>query len=108
MDYASTIEKVRHALSEVADIPVENIQAGHKLVRDLKLDSISVVMLSIALEEAFKETFLLNEWIIAAEDHSQLTVESLAQYVQHKLRLLDAVHAAPSRWHSLSDTYYAT
>ena len=84
MDYTLTLEKVKRALSEVQDVPFAVISPEHKLVQDLNLDSVSVVVLSIALEEEFKECLLLNEWVVAAEDHAQLTVKSLAEYIHSR------------------------
>ena len=82
-----TLEKVQNALSQCTptEISSDQILPHHKLVEDLGLDSLSVVILSIALEEEFKEFFLLHEWVVAAEDPGQLTVDSLATYVQQKL-----------------------
>lgn len=85
MDFTTTFEKVRLALSEVADVPLASISPDVMLVQELNLDSISVVVLSIVLEEEFKESILLYEWVVAAEDHSQLTVQSLVEYVHNKL-----------------------
>lgn len=84
----STIEKVQEALSLVTEIPITEIHSDHNLVEDLHLDSLSVVILSITLEEKFGESLLLNEWVIAAEDPNQLTVRCLAEHIHEKLQLI--------------------
>lgn len=57
------------------------IQGGHRIIGDLGFDSLRMVALSLALEEAFDRTLLLNDWLAGAPDVGELTVGSLCEYV---------------------------
>ncbi len=80
-DRPAVLAKVRHAIAEVlADNRVEVKVADH-LVDDLGLDSTSIASLTIALEDEFDEVLLLNDWIAEAHSPSDLTVDSLVDYL---------------------------
>lgn len=74
-------DRVCRALAQVVE-PPRAIEGKHRLVDDLGLDSIKVASLTIALEDEFDDILLLNDWIAAARDPRELTVESLANYVR--------------------------
>jgi acyl carrier protein len=57
------------------------VQPEHHLVDDLGLDSANVASLTIALEDEFDEVLLLNDWIASASSPSDLTVDSLVDYL---------------------------
>jgi len=73
--------KVSAALRDVLEDEALEIQARHHLVDDLGFDSMDIASLTIALEDEFDEMLLLNDWIAAASDPSQLTVDSLVDYL---------------------------
>ncbi|HYC57904.1 MAG TPA: acyl carrier protein [Candidatus Binatia bacterium] len=52
-----------------------------RLVDDLGFDSVRIASLTIALEEQFDEILLLGEWIADASSPSDLTVDSLVEYL---------------------------
>jgi len=78
------LQKVRDALSSVIseDKPV---LPEHHLVEDLGLDSVNMASLTIALEDEFNEVLLLNDWIASASSPSDLTVDSLVDYLMDLL-----------------------
>lgn len=79
-----TLQKVCHALSSVIaeDKP---IRPEHHLVEDLGLDSVNMASLTIALEDEFDEMLLLNDWIASASSPSELSVDSLVDYLMDLL-----------------------
>jgi acyl carrier protein len=84
LDRDTVLAKVRTALASVLDDPGIDVRAAHHLVDDLGFDSTSMASLTIALEDEFDDVLLLNEWIAAAHNPSELTVDSLVAYV-HRL-----------------------
>ena len=73
--------KVCAALRIIAkNKPIELRPEDH-LVEDLGFDSMDVASLTIALEDEFDDTLLLNDWIASASSPSDLTVQSLVDYV---------------------------
>ena len=81
LDRDTVLAKVRRALTSVLDDPAIDIRAEHHLVDDLGFDSTSMASLTIALEDEFDDVLLLNEWIAEAHSPSELTVDSLVEYV---------------------------
>jgi acyl carrier protein len=81
-DRDAVFAKVRTALRQVlAEKAPADVQLRDRLVDDLGLDSMNVASLTIALEEEFEDVLLLNDWIAGARSPSELTVESLVDYV---------------------------
>jgi len=80
-DRAVVFAKVRSALAQVLEDNAADVRPQHRLVDDLGLDSMNVASLTIALEDEFDEVLLLNDWIAAASTPSELTVESLVDYL---------------------------
>jgi acyl carrier protein len=78
---AIVLERVRSALRSVLEDKSIVVQAEHHLVDDLGLDSANVASLTIALEDEFNEILLLNDWIAGASSPSDLTVDSLVDYL---------------------------
>lgn len=74
--------KVCAALRSVLDDAAAEIEPRDRLVDDLGFDSVNVASLTIALEDQFDDVLLLNDWIAAANSPSDLTVDSLVDYVQ--------------------------
>ena len=74
--------KVCAALRSVLDDGDADVQPQHRLVDDLGFDSVNVASLTIALEDQFDDVLLLNDWIAGANSPSDLTVESLVDYVR--------------------------
>jgi hypothetical protein len=57
------------------------ICADASLVRDLGMDSLKVVELSLSLEEALCRPVFLPAWISSVDDPDDLTVASLVAFV---------------------------
>jgi acyl carrier protein len=51
------------------------------LVADLGMDSMSIAMLGLTLEDEFQRSILLNDWIGQHSDPESLTVGSLCEYL---------------------------
>ena len=49
-----TRERIRKIISEIADCSIQKINADTNLIRDLGMDSITIVDLIIRIEEEFK------------------------------------------------------
>lgn len=80
VDRSEVLSKVRAALLRVVEKDVE-IQPEDHLVDDLGIDSVDIASLTIALEDQFDDILLLNDWIAAASNPSELTVASLVDYL---------------------------
>ena len=80
-DRAVVFAKVRSALSQVLEDKAADVRPHHRLVDDLGLDSMNVASLTIALEDEFDDVLLLNDWIAGASNPSELTVDSLVEYL---------------------------
>ncbi|MGH7786119.1 MAG: acyl carrier protein [Candidatus Binatia bacterium] len=75
------LSKVRSALASVLADNHDAVRGGDHLVDDLGLDSTNMASLTIALEEEFDDVLLLNDWIAEAHSPSELTVDSLVDYL---------------------------
>ena len=80
-DRAVVLAKVRSALSRVLEDKTADVRPHDRLVDDLGLDSMNVASLTIALEDEFDDVLLLNDWIAGASNPSELTVDSLVDYL---------------------------
>lgn len=81
MDRRTVLAKVCAAVQSVLDDPGQAVHAGDHFVDDLGFDSLRMASLTIALEEAFDDVLLLADWIASASSPSELTVESLVDYL---------------------------
>lgn len=79
---SEVLAKVCAALRSVLDDGEADVQPQHRLVDDLGFDSVNVASLTIALEDEFDDLLLLNDWIASANSPSDLTVDSLVDYVR--------------------------
>jgi acyl carrier protein len=75
------LARVSSALLSVLEDKSIRVQPGHHLVDDLGLDSANIASLTIALEDEFNDVLLLNDWIASASSPSDLTVDSLVDYL---------------------------
>jgi len=80
-DRAAVLAKVRAALANVLEDDELDVRPGDHLVDDLGFDSVRVASLTIALEDEFADVLLLNDWIASASNPSELTVDSLVDYL---------------------------
>jgi len=58
-----------------------SLQREHSLVGDLGVDSMSMALLGLALEDEFRCPILLNDWIGQHRNPESLTVGSLCDYL---------------------------
>jgi acyl carrier protein len=80
-DRSIVLTKVSRALQSVLEDRAVDIRPEHHLVEDLGFDSAGIASLTIALEDEFDELLLLNDWIASASSPSELTVDSLVEYL---------------------------
>lgn len=80
-DRPAVLVKVRKALQHALDDPAVAVRPEDQLVEDLGFDSAGIASLTIALEDEFDEMLLLNDWIACANSPSDLTVDSLVDYL---------------------------
>ena len=80
-DRGAVLAKVRAALRAALEDPAVEVRPEHHLVEDLGFDSAGIASLTIALEDEFDEMLLLNDWIASANSPSDLTVDSLVDYL---------------------------
>ena len=80
-DRAAVLAKVRSALANVLEDDDLDVRPEDHLVDDLGFDSVRVASLTIALEDEFADVLLLNDWIASASSPSELTVDSLVDYL---------------------------
>lgn len=78
---AIVLARVRSALLSVLEDKSVLVRPEDHLVGDLGLDSANVASLTIALEDEFNDVLLLNDWIASASSPSDLTVDSLVDYL---------------------------
>jgi acyl carrier protein len=81
LDRDVVFAKVRTALTNVLEDESIDVRPEHHLVDDLGFDSVNVASLTIALEDEFDDVLLLNDWIASANSPSDLTVDSLVDYL---------------------------
>lgn len=80
------LTRVIAAIRSAATNPLPNhIDPSHSFILDLSFDSLSVVMLSLALENEFGYPILLDEWIALRSEPTGLTVGSLCDYLTARL-----------------------
>jgi acyl carrier protein len=85
-DRRVVLAKVSNALRSVVGDDATDVRPEHHLVEDLGFDSSSIATLTIALEDEFDDMLLLNDWIASASSPSELTVDSLVDYLLGVLR----------------------
>lgn len=81
-------QQIEQGVKEAVAAAAGNGQAvalEQSLVADLGFNSLKVASLSIALEDQFERTLLLNDWIVACTDPLALTVGSLCDFVEQAL-----------------------
>lgn len=81
MDRQTVLATVCAAVQSLLDDPQQPVHAGDHLVGDLGFDSMAMASLTIALEEAFDDVLLLADWIASASNPSELTIDSLVDYL---------------------------
>jgi acyl carrier protein len=80
-DRTAVLAKVRSALQQALEDASIDVRPEQHLVDDLGFDSAGIASLTIALEDAFDEMLLLNDWIAGANSPGDLTVDSLVDYL---------------------------
>jgi acyl carrier protein len=80
--FAGVVAAVRAAAQ--VELPAQ-IERAHSFLLDLGFDSLSTVMLSLALEDEFGCPILLDGWISEGSDPAGLTVGSLCAYLGSRL-----------------------
>ena len=80
LDRRTVLAKVGAAVRSVLDADAA-IRPEDRLVDDLGFDSAGMASLTIALEDEFDDVLLLNDWIASAGSPSDLTIESLVDYL---------------------------
>ncbi|MFW5875750.1 MAG: phosphopantetheine-binding protein [Myxococcota bacterium] len=74
---------VLRAIRATARNPLpDSIEPEHSFVMDLRFDSMSIAILSVALEDEFDCSILLDGWIGGHRDPSTMTVRSLCRYLE--------------------------
>jgi len=80
LDRGTVLAEVCAAVRSVLESDGE-IRPGDHLVDDLGFDSAGLASLTIALEDQFDDVLLLSDWIAGASSPSDLTIESLVDYL---------------------------
>lgn len=79
------MEITRDALRPVVDARLHGkIRPRASLVKDLGMDSLKVVELTINLEAALGRPVFLPDWIASVQDPSELTVDSLVAFLSRE------------------------
>jgi acyl carrier protein len=81
LDRDAVLRKVCTAVTNVLEDTEVEVSPEQHLVDDLGFDSVNVASLTIALEDEFDDVLLLNDWIAGASNPSELTVDSLVDYL---------------------------
>jgi acyl carrier protein len=77
--------QVRRALEVLVPKKLrKRITPDASILGDLGLDSLKVVELTMLLEKQLKRPVFLPEWIASVDDPADLTVESLARFLEKK------------------------
>lgn len=66
----------------------QNVNSNSKLIGDLGIDSLKIAELSLLLEENFKFTLFLPAILSSVPDPYSLTVESVVDFVESRIREL--------------------
>jgi acyl carrier protein len=61
------------------------LEEAHSFVFDLGFDSLSMVRLSLTLEEQFGYAILLDPWLSSQSDPAELTIRSLCDFLRSRL-----------------------
>ena len=80
----ATLDLVLKAAATVIEHRVSPLPS-HRLVDDLGFDSLDIAALAAELECDLDRPVLLNDWIVSVSDIEQLTVQSLADYLDTQL-----------------------
>jgi acyl carrier protein len=74
-------KKVCRAVLAASEKKKVEPRAEHRFVDDLGFDSLRMAVLAVALENELGQSLLLNDWIGGSDDPSELTVQSLVDYL---------------------------
>lgn len=86
VETGDTFTGVIRAIRATARTPLPpEIARDHSFVLDLGFDSMTIAMLSVALEDEFDAAILLDGWIGRHRDPSSMTVGSLCRYLEETL-----------------------
>lgn len=79
----AVFDGVLRALRSTARNPLpEVIRPNHSFVLDLGFDSMTIALLSVALEDEFDCAILLDGWICEHRSPDAMTVASLCHYLE--------------------------
>jgi len=70
---ASTFETVADIISEICDIPRENIAPGSHVIDDLGIDSLDFLDVAFAIDQAFGIKMPLEKWVQEINDGKATT-----------------------------------
>jgi acyl carrier protein len=78
-----TLERVVAAIRASVRHPLPaHIERSHSFIFDLGFDSMSIARLALALEDAFHQPILLDDWLAQKADPAALDVDSLCRYLE--------------------------
>ena len=80
---ASTFETVADIISEICDIPRENISPESHVIDDLGIDSLDFLDVAFAIDQAFGIKMPLEKWVQEINDGKATTDQ---YFVLEKLR----------------------
>jgi len=80
---ASTFETVADIISEICDIPRENISPESHVIDDLGIDSLDFLDVAFAIDQAFGIKMPLEKWVQEINDGKATTEQ---YFVLEKLR----------------------
>jgi len=70
---ASTFETVADTISEICDIPRENISSESHVIDDLGIDSLDFLDVAFAIDQAFDIKMPLEKWVQDINDGKATT-----------------------------------
>ena len=70
---ASTFETVADIISEICDIPRENISPESHVIDDLGIDSLDFLDVAFAIDQAFRIKMPLERWVQEINDGKATT-----------------------------------
>jgi acyl carrier protein len=79
---ASTFETVADIISEICDIPRENISPQSHVIDDLGIDSLDFLDVAFAIDQAFDIKMPLEKWVQEVNDGKATTEQ---YFVMEKL-----------------------